>query len=181
MIPAFAATTLFSAQLALPATKYQQYSQVKDFNQRLLTNIAALPGVDKAAVIDNFPLASSNAKTRFAIEGLPSPEAGQFPVAQIRGISPHYFDVMKIALRSGRNFTEDDIANNRNFYIINETMSRRYFPSEDPVGKKIVMGVLSPTPTVIPLSALSLMSKTWDLMRRSSRRFIIPVSTTSNY
>lgn len=149
--PGFRSDHLLSAQLALPATKYQQYSQVKDFHQRLLTNIAALPGVDQAATIDNFPLASSNAKTRFAIEGAPPPEPGQFPVAQIRGISPHYFDVMKIALKSGRNFTEDDIANDRNFYVINETMARRYFPGEDPVGKKIVMGVLSPTPTVIPI------------------------------
>jgi putative ABC transport system permease protein len=149
--PGFRSDHLLSAQLMLPATKYQQYSQVKDFHQRLLTNIASLAGVDQVATIDNFPLASSNAKTRFAIEGVPLPDPGQFPVAQIRGISPHYFDVMKIALRSGRSFTEDDIVNNRNFYIINETMARRYFSGEDPVGKKIVMGVLSPTPTVVPI------------------------------
>lgn len=149
--PGFRSDHLLSAQLALPATKYQQYSEVKDFHRRLLTNVAALPGVDQAATIDNFPLASSNAKTRFAIEGAPPPEPGQFPVAQIRGVSPRYFDVMKIALRAGRNFTEEDIANDRNFYIINETMARRYFPGEDPVGKKIVIGVLSPTPTVIPI------------------------------
>ncbi|MGA9774086.1 MAG: ABC transporter permease [Blastocatellia bacterium] len=149
--PGFRSDHLLSAQLMLPATKYQQYSQVKDFHQRLLTNIAALAGVDQVATIDNFPLASSNAKTRFAIEGAPVPDLGKFPVAQIRAVSPDYFDVMKIALRSGRKFTEDDIVNNRNFYIINETMARRYFSGEDPVGKKIVMGVLSPTPTVVPI------------------------------
>jgi hypothetical protein len=52
----FRADRLLSAQLTLPSAKYQNYEQVKIFHQRLLPRIAALPGVEDVATIDNFPL-----------------------------------------------------------------------------------------------------------------------------
>jgi predicted permease len=149
--PGFRADHLLSAQLTQPVAKYQQYQQLKDFHQRLASRIASLPGVEGIATIDRFPLAPSSAKTRFAIEGAPPPAPGHFPVAQIRAVSQGYFKVMGIALKGGREFTEDDILNNRNFYVINETLARRYFPNEDPVGKNIVMGVMSPNPITVPI------------------------------
>jgi putative ABC transport system permease protein len=124
---------------------------VKNFHQRLLPRIAALPGVEGVATIDNFPLAASNAKTRFAIEGAPSPAPGQFPTAQIRAVSQDYFRVMGIALIGGRAFTEDDLLNNRNYLIINETLARRYYPNQDPVGKQLLMGVMFPNPVAVPI------------------------------
>jgi putative ABC transport system permease protein len=109
----FRADHLLSAQLALPSAKYQNYEQVKSFHQRLPPRIAALPGVEGVATIDNFPLTASNAKTRFAIEGAPRPAPGQFPTAQTRAISHDYFRVMGITLKGGRAFTDDDLLNNR--------------------------------------------------------------------
>src|SRR5262249_2297308 len=147
----FHADHLWSAQLTLPDTNFQNYEQVKIFHQQLLPRIAALPGVEGVATIDHFPLTASNAKTRFAIEGAPKPAPGQFPTAQIRAVSQDYFRVMGIALSSGRVFTEDDLLNNRNFQIINETLARRYFPNEDPVGKKLLMGVMFPNPVAVPI------------------------------
>jgi putative ABC transport system permease protein len=149
--PGFRADHLLSAQLTLPSAKYQNYEQVKSFHQRLLPRIAALPGVEGVATIDNFPLTASNAKTRFAIEGAPRPAPGQFPTAQIRAVSQDYFRVMGIALKGGRAFTEDDLLNNRNFLIVNETLARRYYPNEDAVGKQLLMGVMSPNPVAVPI------------------------------
>jgi putative ABC transport system permease protein len=149
--PGFRADHLLSAQLTLPSAKYQNYEQVKNFHQRLLPRIAALPGVEGVATINNFPLTASNDKTRFAIEGAPLPAPGQFLVAQERAVSSDYFRVMGIALKSGRAFTEDDQANNRNLLIINETLARRYFPGEDPVGKQLLMGVMFPNPVAVPI------------------------------
>jgi putative ABC transport system permease protein len=149
--PGFRADHLLSAQLTLPAAKYQKYQQLQDFHQRLLSRVASLPGVEGVATIDRFPLAASNAKTRFAIEGAPPPAPGHFPVAQLRNVSQGYFKVMGIALKGGREFTEDDLVNNRNYLIINETFARRYFPNEDPVGKKILMGVMFPNPVSAPV------------------------------
>jgi putative ABC transport system permease protein len=149
--PGFRADHLLSAQLTLPSPKYQNYEQVKSFHQRLLPRIAALPGVESVATIDNFPLTASNAKTRFAIEGAPRPAPGQFPTAQIRSVSQDYFRVMGIAVKRGRAFTEDDLLNNRVFQIINETLARRYFPNEDPIGKKLLNGVMFPNPVAVPI------------------------------
>ncbi|HKQ91054.1 MAG TPA: ABC transporter permease [Blastocatellia bacterium] len=149
--PGFRADHLLSAQLTLPGAKYQNYEQVKSFHQRLLPRIAALPGVEGVATIDNFPLTASNAKTRFAIEGAPRPAPGQFPTAQIRAVSHDYFRVMGIALKRGRVFTEDDLMNTRVFQIINETLARRYFPNEDPIGKKLLNGVMFPNPVAVPI------------------------------
>jgi predicted permease len=149
--PGFRADHLLSAQLTLPSAKYQNYEQVKSFHQRLLPRIAALPGVEGVATINNFPLAASNDKTRFAIEGAPLPAPGQFLVAQERAVSSDYFRVMGIALKSGRAFTEDDLTNNRNVLIINETLARRHFPGEDPVGKQLLMGVMFPNPAAVPI------------------------------
>jgi putative ABC transport system permease protein len=149
--PGFRADHLLIAELTLQGAKYKDYEQVKSFHERLLPLVAALPGVEGVATINNFPLTSSNDKTRFAIEGAPRPAPGQFPTAQIRAVNHDYFRVMGIALKSGRLFTEEDLLNNRDFYIVNETFARRYFPSQDPVGKKLVMGVMFPNPVEVPI------------------------------
>ena len=149
--PGFRVGHLLTAQYTLPATKYPTPADVKGFHDRLFTRLASVPGVQGAATIDYFPLAASNAKTRFAVSGATAPGPGRFPVAQVRGVSQDYFQVMGIALKGGRVFTADDLANNRNYFVINETLARRYFPNEDPVGKQLVMGVLSPQPTNVPI------------------------------
>ncbi|MBO0861126.1 MAG: ABC transporter permease [Chloracidobacterium sp.] len=149
--PGFRADHLLTAQLTLPNAKYQNYEQLKRFHQRLLPRVTTLPGVEGVATINNFPLTASNDKTRFAIEGAPRPAPGQFPTAQERAVSSDYFRVMGIALKSGRAFTDDDLINNRDVLIINETLARRYFPNEDAVGKKLVMGVMFPNPVEVPI------------------------------
>jgi len=149
--PGFRTDHLLSAQLTLPETKYAQADQVKSFHQQLLPRLAALPSVECVATIDYFLLATSNAKTRFAVEGAPRPAAGQFPVAQTRAVNQDYFRVMGIALSRGRAFTEDDLLNKRSCYVINETLARRYFPNEDTVCKQLVMGVMFPNPVNAPI------------------------------
>jgi putative ABC transport system permease protein len=149
--PGFRADHLLSAQLLLSGAKYQNGEEVKSFHQRLLPRIAALPGVEGVATINDFPLAATTNKTRFAVEGLPRPAPGQFPTAQSRFVSQDYFRVMGIGLKGGRAFTEDDVLNDRNYLIINESFARSYFPNEDPVGKKILMGVMFPNPVAIPI------------------------------
>jgi predicted permease len=149
--PGFRADHLLSGQITLPEAKYRNYEQVKSFHQRLLSRIAALPGVEGVATINQFPLTASNAKMRFAVEGAARPAPGNFPVAQERAVSPDYFRVMGIALKNGRTFTEDDLLNNRSCLIINETLARRFFPNEDPVGQKLLLGVMFPNPVAVPI------------------------------
>ncbi len=148
--PGFRADHLLTVRLSLPGSKYSQPEQVNDFYQRLMAKVAALPGVKDVATSNATPFTPTHAQSRFAVEGAPAPEAGRYPVAQLRGVSPGYFELMGIPLRRGRLLTDADLADTKNFYfVVNETMARQYFPGQDPVGRNILMNVLSKNPTPV--------------------------------
>ena len=79
--------------------------------------------------------------TRFGIEGRTF-DPGRYPVAQFRWVTPDYFRVLGIPLKSGRRLTEADRDQPR--YLINETLARRYFPHDDPLAHRLIMGVMDP-------------------------------------
>jgi putative ABC transport system permease protein len=139
---------VLALEISLPYAKYNT-QQTAAFYQNLLRSVSALPGVRLAGTTDVIPLTSDLDRTRFAVEGAPAPEPGKFPVCQTRSVSPDYFRVMQIPLIKGRYFTEADFRKSR--IIINETMARRFFPHQDPVGREILMGVLDPNPAKIPI------------------------------
>jgi putative ABC transport system permease protein len=139
---------VLTLEISLPYAKYNT-QQTAAFYQNLLRSVSALPGVRLAGTTDVIPLTSDLDRTRFAVEGAPAPEPGNFPVCQTRAVSPDYFRVMQIPLIKGRYFTEADFRKSR--IIINETMARRFFPHQDPVGREILMGVLDPNPAKIPI------------------------------
>src|SRR5262249_1870931 len=119
--PGFRTDHLLTVRLSLPGSKYSQPEQVNDFYQQLMTKVATLPGVKAVATSNATPFTPTHAKSRFAVEGAPAPEAGQYPVAQLRGVSPGYFELMGIPLRRGRFLTDADLADTKNFYfVINE-------------------------------------------------------------
>ena len=89
--------------------------------------------------------------TRFLIEGAPALAPGTFPYAQIRFVSPDYFRTMGIGLLKGRTFTHSDIDSTTGFFIVNEAFARHYLSSRDPIGANILIGVMSPTPSKIPV------------------------------
>jgi putative ABC transport system permease protein len=107
--------------------------------------LAGLPGVEDVAMVSALPfhpIQIDNQGT-FQIEGLPLP-AGAAPRAQTTLASPNYFRVMEIPLRAGRAFTDQDRSGTPNVAIINETMARTYFGAENPIGKRLTIGVMGP-------------------------------------
>jgi len=91
------------------------------------------------------PLIANRANTsRFNVPGSPFINPDALPAAQLRAVSPDYFQAMNIPLRAGRAFTERDL--NQPVAIINQTMARRYWPGKNPVGEKYVSGVWGPAP-----------------------------------
>ena len=149
--PGFRTDHLITAELVLPQSKYHEYAAVKTFDQRLLPSVAALPGVSGVATINEFPLSSSNAKTRFGIQGAPPPAPGMFPTAQLRFVSANYFQVMGVPLLNGRSFSDNDVTNDRDVCMINEAMAQRHFGTENPIGRKIILGVLSQQPSELEI------------------------------
>jgi predicted permease len=152
--PGFRADHLLSLKIELSPSRYQKDGQARDFYQRLISRIQALPGVEQAALIDRLPFAPSFRISRFVAEGQ-QPEPGKQPITQLRGVDHRFFEVMRIPLLKGRLFDEEYVARKwtsgaeNTEVIINETMARGYFPHQDPVGKRIFMHFGSGKPTTV--------------------------------
>jgi putative ABC transport system permease protein len=120
--------------------------QRRAYFQESLTRVQTLPGVQSASLTSFLPLAGSGGSRSFKIEGRPPFEPGKEPSAQDNLISHDYFRTMGIEMRAGRAFTEQDGAETPPVVIINETMARRFFPNENPIGRRFVW---TPTPLTI--------------------------------
>jgi predicted permease len=120
--------------------------QRRAYFQESLSRVQALPGVQSASLTSFLPLAGSSGSRSFKIEGRPPFEPGKEPSAQDNLISHDYFRTMGIEMRAGRAFTEQDGAEAPPVVIINETMARRFFHNENPIGRRFVWG---PTPLTI--------------------------------
>ena len=110
------------------------------FYQQLTERLTALPGVESASAINHLPLAGDRWGRALAIEGRPEPPPGQAIEAAFRVSRPDYFRTMGIAFHEGRDFTARDNVDAPGVVILNETMARRYWPGESPLGKRLALG-----------------------------------------
>jgi putative ABC transport system permease protein len=130
---------LLTLKLSLPFRKYREDKKTLVFFQEMLDRVKGLPGVQDASAISFLPFRGPGSATDFTIVGQPEPPAGERPVTDVRVIAPDYFKTMGIPVRSGRLFTPREATEMSGVVIINETMARAYFPSEDPIGKKVII------------------------------------------
>ena len=132
--PGFDPKNLLTMVAGLRATVQQQ----RIFGRELLPRLNTLPGVQGAANSPTLPLAEDGiiAPKRLTIVGRPPAPDEQKPLAESHYVSPDYFRVMGMRLRAGRGFTEQDNENTPPVVVINDTLARRYFVGEDPIGKQ---------------------------------------------
>jgi len=160
--PGFRTDHLLSAEVTLPTPRYADTSPLTNhFYKQVLERIAQSPGVISAGTTTQVPLRPSQVMTRFLIEGAPPLAPGTYPYAQIRFVSPDFFRTMGIALLKGRTFTQGDIDSTTGFFIVNQAFAQRYLSSRDPLGANILIGVLSPNPSKIPV--VGVVANTRDL------------------
>ncbi len=152
--PGFRADNLVTMRISLPLSKYTDPNgnDIVNFYTRLFTRLKSMPGIENAGSIDQTPLVSNYQMTRFLVEGQPATRPGEFPVAHMRLISPAYFQTMAIPLIHGREFDGADVTRTDNgVLLINETLAKQYFPSQDAVGHNLMLGVMTRKPTPIPI------------------------------
>jgi putative ABC transport system permease protein len=137
---------LLASQFELNSERYSTWGARASFYREAVERVAALPGVQAAALSSTIPLNEGQLSLEFVIEGRPKPlSPAQYPWASFDSITPDYFRTMGIRLRSGRFFTDADAEHATPVTIINEAMANRYWPGEDPLGRRIQIHSDSPT------------------------------------
>jgi len=135
--PGFSARKTVAMEVTLPGTRYGEPLKRIDFFKRAFARIDALPGIEAAGGVSFLPLTGLGAATSYSVVGYPEPVPGKEPVADVRVAANQYFKVMGIPLVKGRLFDEGSELDAKNHVIINETMARRQWPGEDPIGKRV--------------------------------------------
>jgi len=138
--PGFKPENVLTMSFALPEAKYKNADSQAAFFRQLTERVAALPGVASVGVVDPLPLSGDNKSTSFMIEGRPAVAPSELPSVNIRKISPDYLRAMSIPLLRGRAFTGQDTKDAPRVMLVNETLARRLFPGEDPIGKRVLQG-----------------------------------------
>ena len=162
--PGFSHEHLTSFSVSLPQKKYATEEQQASFYNRLLENIRALPGVESTAAASGLPLGNNGWQTSFVVDGQPIPPREQIPLMEACLVTPDYFKAMNIPVLRGRVFTDRDDRshlagrdlsklneNQRaiaglNSIVIDEEFAKRYWPNEDPVGKRVRLGTENDAP-----------------------------------
>ena len=135
--PGFAPDHLLTMRVELPETRYQEVDSQTRFRRQALASIDSLPGV-QSSMVSELPLSGDSLNHDFVIEGRPPIAPGDEPSLETRSVLGDYFHVMKIPMRSGREFQAPDFDERAPLVgIANDEMVRQYFPNENPLGKRI--------------------------------------------
>jgi predicted permease len=126
---------ILAVDVALPATRYTKDADVTRFLETVLTQARALPGVESAAVSSYLPLQGDSWEDTVRTQNDPRPES-LLPLANLRFISPGYFQTLHMPLRAGRDFADTD--RNHMTAIISEGLARKLWPNMDPLGRKLI-------------------------------------------
>ncbi len=116
---------------------YRSTALTWSFEQQLLERLRSLPGVVAAADASTLPL-TRGPNIPMTVEGRPDASEG---AVEWRSVSPGYFDVLGIRIVRGRPVTEEDIRNQRPVVVISEALAQKYWPDQDPLGQRILIGV----------------------------------------
>jgi len=135
--PGFRADHVLTMQLSLPPARYPG-QKIGQFYDQLLNRVGRLPGVEQAGICRFLPLAGDDASLNFQIEGEPHLSDADQPRAKFRTASGGYFQALGIPLLRGRLFDSRDNQQTPKVAIVNQTAARRYWPGENPVGKRIL-------------------------------------------
>ncbi len=134
----FQSENVLTLNVRLSYSKYPPGSPQRfAYCRELLSRLQTLPGVQSAALTTWLPLTRLSGRGTLNIEGRPPWEKGREPVVELNTVSSDYFRTMGMQMRAGRAFNDDDRADTPHVAIINETLARRFFSAEDPLGKRL--------------------------------------------
>ncbi len=141
----FDTSHVLSAGVTLNPAKYGTPERQMEFFERLLERARRAPGVQAAALSDSLPPSGpmgSMIFARIAVEGRPLPENGTGGMVAWRGVTPGYFEALRIPMVRGRGFVEGDRTGVETAMVLSERLERKLFPGESALGKRLSPGGL---------------------------------------
>jgi predicted permease len=136
--PGFEMKNVLTVRVFLSADKYTAASALA-FRRQALERIRTLPGVESATAASNLPLFNVTMEVPFDLEDSPPRPQAEQPGVGYAAVSPGYFETLRIPLRFGRTFADTDHETAPPVVIVNEAFVERYFPAQNPVGKRILL------------------------------------------
>jgi putative ABC transport system permease protein len=130
------AERFLTMRLSLPDRKYPNAEARKQFHDRLAPRLAAIPGVESAAIVSHLPI-NGAAVWKLEIEGEPPVEESKRPDLAAVVVDAPYFETVQLGLVRGRSFTATDGLPGKETVVVNQRFAAKYFPHQDPLGKRI--------------------------------------------
>ena len=140
---------LLTAEISMPDFRYSDPVRVNGFYHQLLDRVEALPGVQSAAVGSGLPPDLMQLQDTFIIDGHPTPPGQTDPLADFLFVSGDYFRSLGVPLLQGRTFSDADRQGSPLVVVINQTLARRFFPKENPLGRRLKQNRSNPWMEVV--------------------------------
>jgi putative ABC transport system permease protein len=138
--PGFQPGGAMTVRVTLQGADYQNGEQVRVRVDQLVERLRALPGVTAIGVGSILPLGGLGALNDFAVDGAPPPPPNVNQEIAVASASPEYFEAIGAPLKRGRLFNDLDQAKSPMVALLNEAAARKWFPGEDPIGRRVLSG-----------------------------------------
>lgn len=138
--PGFRPDGVLALDVGLPDAKYAKEADRHLFFRRAVEGLRPLPGVQSASAVYCPPLSGRCWGSVYILSDRPAPAQAELPSASFNVVEPGYFRTLEIPLLRGRPFTEADTSTSAPVVIVNESFARRWWPTGDPIGKRIKQG-----------------------------------------
>ncbi|HEY1262178.1 MAG TPA: ABC transporter permease [Terriglobales bacterium] len=166
--PGLDSHNVLTASFELSDVKYPRPSQRANFYREFLQRVRALPGVESAGEIDSLPLGGGSTQP-IAIAGRPVVPMADQPEVAVRAADAGFFKTLRVPLLQGRLFNEADTDDRPAVILISQSMAQRFWPGENPIGKRLTM-------TFFPEKSREIVGVVGDL-KQDGLEVIEPVAT----
>jgi predicted permease len=135
--PGFRAENVWSGFVPLPDARYRNDDSLRAFQRRMLEGVRAVPGVTAAGMTDMIPFGPGTSDSVIFAEGYQPKPGESIITAYQTNVTPGYFETMGVRLLRGRLFDGHDAATSPRVIIVDDRMARRFWPNQDPIGKRM--------------------------------------------
>jgi len=140
----FDSTNVITMGLPIPEKRFPDPAQLNGYLREVVSHVEALPGVREAALTTALPLQGASYGMPFQIANRPTVDRANRQGCFFKMVSANYFHALGIKLRKGRSLNQQDVKGSPPVTVINETMAKKYFPNEEPIGQRILIQEIVP-------------------------------------